>query len=152
MSIRHGKLEHPLHAHLFPTSEPVRLRSHSWMLVWRRTAAKTLPDRVRSPVLSAKLHEGFALSGGGENVIRRAFRLNGDRIRWQSYRGAVLQRVRGKQYLRTAATSRIVDEVVQGGFLRHSGESCGEGQKGDGNRHFECYICLTSLPDISLAL
>jgi hypothetical protein len=141
ISIRHGKLEHQSHAHLFPSSEPYASEATPGGLFGGIRQPRDYPSRVRSPMLSAKFREGFALSGGGENMIRRAFRLNGNRSRGQSNRGAVLQRVRGKQYLKIAVMSRIVHEIAKGGFYKLiSGDNWGKGSKCEGNDRFKCCI------------
>jgi hypothetical protein len=68
-------VEHSLANPLISECRPVRLR----MLTLEACGKPRLyPSRVRSPMVSAKLLAGFALSGGGEILIGDLFRLNAD--------------------------------------------------------------------------
>jgi hypothetical protein len=99
MSIRHvaaHAVEHCSLIHLFPSADQYASEATPDACFGGIRQPRLYPSRVRSPMLSAKLLEGFALSGGGEILIGAIFRLNADQSQdhKQSNRGAVLLRTR----------------------------------------------------------
>jgi hypothetical protein len=85
-------VEHRSLIHLFPSADQYASEAIPDASFGGIRQPRQYPSRVRSPMLTAKLLAGFALSGGGEILIGALFRLNADQSQEhkQSNRGAVL--------------------------------------------------------------